>query len=128
MAKVGLKGLAKIFLTQSTKITVKIACEFLNLIPSIGTLFTVIIGSAIDFPSLYRSYIEGKKEFIRISDNSDSNIRRIVQNYNDAINFFGRRANIRINTDYYNIPNINNMPIFGVDFEEYLLNEENDNV
>ena len=132
LTKLGLRSVAIIIIKSGEKIAIKATFDFLILIPGLGYILDVIIGNSIDIPSLTISYRRAKEEFLKILMNNPNDcVKRIIQNYNDAINFFGRRANIRINNDYFNIPNINNMPIIDNNLEELLLNdeeEENNNV
>ena len=60
-------------------------------------------------------------------------VRSIVQDYNHAINYFGKRANININQDYYIIPgdeiyNINIIEEFNnLNLDELLINDDQEN-
>lgn len=125
--RAGLRFLAKLCTSFGKKTTVKIVCHFLDIIPGIGSLISLIIGGGLDIPTLIISYKESKTEFLgRLMRKPQSCIRNIVQHYNDAINFFGRRADIYINNDIFNIQNIENNINFIDDINALLINPEED--
>ena len=64
-----------------------------------------IIGNLIDIPTFNKDYKISKEEFLEILKSRSNNIlNKIVGDYNDAINYFGRRADIDINNNDYQIP------------------------
>jgi hypothetical protein len=138
--RTGLKIILKIGVGLGKKSAIKIGTTFLDIIPVIGELINVIIGNAIDIPSFKNDFTEAKNEiFQKLRSRPNIILRSIIQNYNDAINYFGKRANININQDYYIIPGEeiynNNMEniigeINNFNINEFLIadNQENNNV
>ena len=139
-AKTGLRIFLKLGPKLGKKITIKIVSSFFNIFPLVGDLINGVIGNIIDIPTFHIDFKEAKNEFLEIlKSRPNIVIRRIVQDYNDAINYFGKRANININQNLYIIPgdeiynnNINNI-IEGLDnlnINELLIDndEENNNV
>ena len=67
-----------------------------------------IIGNLIDIPSFHNTFKEIQKELINLlNQRPHEATRRIVADYNDGINYFGKRANININYINYYILNEN---------------------
>ena len=103
-------------------------------------MINIVIGNLIDIPTFQRDFKEAKIEFLqKLKSMPNIAVRTIVQDYNDAINYFGKRANININRDNYFIPgdeifnnNINNIieEFNNLDIDALLIDDgqENNNV
>jgi len=103
--KTGLKIFLKLGAAFGKKAPVKIGSSLLNIFPIVGFLLEGIIGNLLDVPTFINDYIEAKNEYLEILKSRNRNlIRRMVQDYNDAINYFGKRADINIYENEYIIP------------------------
>ena len=129
----------RIFLEIETKFgqktAIKIGATFLDIFPLVGEVINGIIGNVIDIPTFLYDFNKAKNEiFQRLRSRPNMIIRRIIQDYNDAINYFGKRANININQNYYIIPGeeiYNNIigEINDLNINELLIdNDHNNNV
>jgi len=115
--KTGIKIFLKIGAAFGIKSSIKVGTSILGIFPLVGELINIVIGNIIDIPTFNKDFNESKNEFLqKLKSRPNMAIRKIVQDYNDAINFFGKRANININQNYYIIPgdeiynnNINNI-------------------
>ena len=100
--KTGIKIFAKLVVKFGVKTSIKLTTLFLDIFPGVGMLMNVVIGNIIDIPTFNKDFNEAKEEFYeQLRRRPDSAIRRIVQDYNDAINYFGKRADININQNNY---------------------------
>ena len=64
-----------------------------------------IIENLLDVPTFINDYRKAKNEYLEILKCRNRNlIRRMVQDYNDAFNYFGKRADINIDENKYRIP------------------------
>ena len=103
--KTGLKFFVKLGVGFGTKALIKIGSGFLALFPGVGILVGVIIGEILDIPTFKNDYKLAKEEYLEKLKSKPNNIlKKIVKDYNDSINYFGRRADIDINQNDYNIP------------------------
>ena len=103
--KTGLKLFLKLGVGIGIKVAIKLSFEVLIVFPAIGTAVSGIIGNFIDIPTFKKDYEISKEEFLEILKSRSNNIlNKIVGDYNDAINYFGRRADIDINNNDYQIP------------------------
>jgi len=139
-AKAGIRVLLKLGIGFGKKTSIKIVTSFLTLFPIVGELINIVIGNLIDIPTFQRDFKEAKIEFLqKLKSMPNIAVRTIVQDYNDAINYFGKRANININRDNYFIPgdeifnnNINNIieEFNNLDIDALLIDDgqENNNV
>lgn len=88
----------------------------------------------MDIPSFYDSFNVTKEELINLlRQRPHEVIRRIVVDYNDSINYFGKRAGEDINQINYDIPNENvndnNFDLLnGLDINELLIVQQENNV
>lgn len=133
----GIKIFLRLGLRLGTKITVKIGSSFFYICPLVGELINTVLGNIMDIPTFRIDFNEAKNEFLqKLKSRPNGVIKTIVQGYNDAINYFGKRANININQNYYIIPgdeiynnNINNIaePLVNFDINELLIGDEQDN-
>ena len=88
----------------------------------------------MDIPSFYDSFNVTKEELINLlRQRPHEVIRRIVFDYNDSINYFGKRAGEDINQINYDIPNENvndnNFDLLnGLDINELLIVQQENNV
>ena len=103
--KTGLQFFTKLGIGLGIRSAIKLSCEILIAFPLIGTAIEGIIGNLIDIPTFNSDYKLVKNELLDIL-NSRPNIvmNKIIEDYNDAINYFGRRADIEINYNDYQIP------------------------
>ena len=129
----------RIFLEIETKFgqktAIKIGATILDIFPLVGEVINGIIGNVIDIPTFLYDFNKAKNEIFQIlRSRPNMIIRRIIQDYNDAINYFGKRANININQNYYIIPGeeiYNNIigEINDLNINELLIdNDHNNNV
>jgi hypothetical protein len=135
--KAGIRVLLKLGVGFGKKIAIKIATSPLLIFPIIGELINGVIGNLIDLPTFNRDFNEAKNEFLqKLKSSPNMAVRRIIQDYNDAINYFGKRANININQDYYIIPgneiynnNINNIieEFNNLNLNELLIDDDQEN-
>lgn len=103
--KTGIKIFLKIGAGFGIKSSIKVGTSILDIFPLVGELINIVIGNIIDIPTFNKDFNESKNEFLqKLKSRPNMAIRKIVQDYNDAINFFGKRANININQNYYIIP------------------------
>ena len=103
--KTGLQLFIKIGIGLGVKTAIKLSLELLIVFPLIGIAIEGIIGNAIDIPTFTHDYKLAKEEFLDIlKSRPDIVIKKIIEDYNDAINYFGRRADIEINYNDYQIP------------------------
>ena len=120
--KIGLRIFSKLAIEFGEKIAIKVSSSFFYIFPVIGELINGVIGNLIDIPIFNKTFKETKEEMINLlSQSPHEATRRIVADYNDAINYFGRRGDININYNNYNIPNEN---INDINFE--LLNNSDE--
>ena len=127
LLKLGVAGFGK-------KTSIKIATYSLEIFPIIGELINGVIGNIIDIPTFKGDFNEAKNEFLqKLKSRPNMLVRKILQDYNDAINYFGKRANININQDYYIIPgdeiyNINIIEEFNnLNLDELLIDDDQEN-
>ena len=135
--KTGIKIFSKLAVRFGIKSTVKIGSSFFYICPLVGELINIVLGNTMDIPTFRIDFNEAKNEFLqKLKSRPNGVIKTIVQSYNDAINYFGKRANININQNYYIIPgdeiynnNINNIaePLDNFDINELLIGDEQDN-
>ena len=100
-------------------------------------MINIVIGNLIDIPTFHIDFKEAKNEFLqKLKSILNIAVRTIVQDYNDAINYFGKRANININRDNYIIPgdeifnnNINNIieEFNNLDIDALLIDDDQEN-
>ena len=103
--KTGLKIFTKLGVGFGIKTSIKISAAFLYIFPLVGFLIDGIIGNLIDIPTFKKDYEEAKEEFLNILKSKPNNtLKKIVNDYNAAINYFGRRGDIDINKNDYIIP------------------------
>ena len=136
-AKAGVRILLKIGTGFAKKTSIKIATSSLVIFPIVGELINIVIGNIIDIPTFHRDFKEAKNEFLqKLKSRPNTAIRRIVQDYNDAINYFGKRANINIDQNDYIIPdediynnNINNIieEFNNLNLDELLIGDDQEN-
>ena len=133
--KTGLKLFLRISVkTIGVKFVIKIGLQFLNIFPLAGELIKGIIGNLMDIPNFYDSFNVTKEELINLlRQRPHEVIRRIVVDYNDSINYFGKRAGEDINQINYDIPNENvndnNFDLLnGLDINELLIVQQENNV
>lgn len=109
MAENRIKVLLRISVkTIGIKFVIKIGLQFLNIFPLAGELIKGIIGNLMDILNFYDSFNVTKEELINLLiQRPHEAIRRIVVDYNDSINYFGKRAGEDINQINYDIPNEN---------------------
>ena len=87
------------------KNAIKVSSSFIDIFPVIGILINGVIGNLMDIPTFNKTFKETKEEMINLlSQRPHEATRRIVGDYNDAINYFGRRGDININYINYDIP------------------------
>ena len=132
--KTGIRVLLKLGAGFAKKTSIKVITSSLEIFPIIGELINGIIGNILDIPTFNRDFNEAKNEFLqKLKSRPNMVVRSIVQDYNDAINYFGKRANININQDYYIIPgddfyNINIIYEFNnLNLDELLINDDQEN-
>ena len=115
--KTGLKFLVKLGAGFGIKNFIKLGMGILIIFPALGYVADVIIGNAIDVPTFNNDYNLAKEEYLEILKSRTNNtVKKIINDYNDAINYFGRRGDLDIDQNAYNIPigeEINNV----IDFE-----------
>ena len=100
-AKTGIRVLLKLGAGFAKKTSIKVATSSLEIFPIIGELINRVIGNILDIPTFKGDFNEAKNEFLqKLKSRPNMVVRRILQDYNDAINYFGKRANININQDY----------------------------
>jgi hypothetical protein len=136
-AKAGVRILLKLGTGFAKKTSIKIATSSLVIFPIVGELINIVIGNIIDIPTFHRDFKEAKNEFLqKLKSRPNMAIRRIVQDYNDAINYFGKRANINIDQNDYIIPdediynnNINNIieEFNNLNLDELLIGDDQEN-
>ena len=134
-AKTGIRVLLRLGVGFGRKTSIKIAISSLEIFPIIGELINGVIGNIIDIPTFKGDFNEAKNEFLqKLKSRPNMVVRKIVQDYNDAINYFGKRANININQDYYIIPGdeideIYNINIIGnnLNLEQLLIDDDQEN-
>ena len=103
--KTGLQFFTKLGIGLGIKTVIKLSLEILIVFPLIGIAIEGIIGNIIDIPTFNHDYNLAKQEFLEIlKSRPNSVINKIIGDYNDAINYFGRRADIEINYNDYQIP------------------------
>ena len=103
--KTGLKFFLKLGVSLGIKATIKLSSSFLFIFPAIGFVFEGIIGNILDIPTFINDYKMAKEEYMEIlKTRLSSLLKKIVRDYNDAINYFGKRADIDINQHNYEIP------------------------
>ena len=103
--KTGLQFFTKLGIGLGIKTVIKLSLEILLVFPLIGIAIEGIIGNIIDIPTFNHDYNLAKQEFLEIlKSRPNSAINKIIGDYNDAINYFGRRADIEINYNDYQIP------------------------
>ena len=135
--KTGIKLFLKLGVRFGTKTSIKIGMSFLDIFPIIGELINIVIGNLIDIPTFHIDFKEAQNEFLtELKKRPNVATRRIIQDYNDAINYFGKRADININQNDYIIPNveindnnINNLfeELDNLDINELLIGDNQEN-
>lgn len=134
--KTGIKLFLKLSVKFGVKTSIKIGSSFLDIFPIVGILINIVIGNIIDIPTFNHNFNEAKEEFLqRLKLRPNIATRRIVQDYNDAINYFGKRADLNINIIDYIIPDDdinNNIDIIeelnNLNLNELLISNEQDNI
>ena len=103
--KTGIKVFAKLAVKFGVRSSIEFSTLFLDIFPGVGTLINAVIGNIIDIPTFNKAFNEAKEEFCeKLKMRPNSATRRIVQDYNDAINYFGKRADLNIDHNNYIIP------------------------
>ena len=103
--KTGLKFFLKLGVSIGIKVTIKLSSAFLVVFPLVGFLFEGIIGNLLDIPTFINDYRTIKEEYMqKLQTRTRTTLKKIVRDYNDAINYFGKRADIDINQHDYEIP------------------------
>ena len=103
--KTGFKFFIKLGVGLGIKTVIKISGTILVIFPLVGLLIEGIIGNIIDIPSYKKDYEEAKAEFLNtIKSRPNDTLKKIVNDYNDAINYFGKRGDSNINKNDYIIP------------------------
>ena len=117
--KTGLKIFIHLGAAFGAKVAIKISSNFLVIFPAIGIFLSSIIGEIIDIPTFKSDYNMAKNEFLEILKSRPNNtIKKIVNDYNEAINYFGKRADIDINHNDYNIQIVEELEHF-IDIDEF---------
>lgn len=102
--KTGLRLFVHLGAGFGTKVIIKMSTDFLLVFPAIGIIASALIGDLIDIPTFKSDYNLAKNEFMeRLKSRPNNLINKIVNDYNEAINYFGRKADININHDNYKI-------------------------
>ena len=87
--------------------------------PIVGFVVEGIVGKVLDIPTFRNDYKLAKEEYLNILKSRPDNVlKKIVRDYNDAINYFGRRADLETNQRDYDIPIVeeeHHINIFGED-------------
>ena len=103
--KTGIRVFVKLAVKFGGKSSIKLSTLFFDIFPGVGTLINGVIGNIIDIPTFNKAFNEAKEEFCeKLKMRPNSATRRIVQGYNDAINYFGKRADLDIDHNNYIIP------------------------
>ena len=118
--KTGLKLFLKIGVGLGIKLTIKLSLSFLAIFPAIGVVISGIVGNVMDIASFNKDYNSAKTEFLEILRQRPSNLlNKIVGDYNDAINYFGSKADIDIDYIDYQIP-VFEEEIFNIINDEFI--------
>ena len=103
--KTGFKFFVKLGVGFGIKTAIKISASFLFVFPAVGFLIEGIIGNIIDIPTFKNDYEVAKEEFLNtLKSRPNNTIKKIVNDYNEAINYLGKRGDININRNDYIIP------------------------
>lgn len=71
----------------------------------VGNAIEGIIGNLLDVPEFRKNYKMVKDEYMEMLKSRISSIlKKIVRDCNDAINYFGKRADIDIDQHNYELP------------------------
>ena len=118
--KTGLKLFLKIGVGLGIKLTIKLSLSFLAIFPAVGVVISGIVGNVMDIASFNKDYNSAKTEFLEILRQRPSNLlNKIVGDYNDAINYFGSKADIDIDYIDYQIP-VFEEEIFNIINDEFI--------
>ena len=118
--KTGLKLFLKIGVGLGIKLTIKLSLSFLAIFPAVGVVISGIVGNVMDIASFNKDYNSAKTEFLEIIRQRPSNLsNKIVGDYNDAINYFGSKADIDIDYIDYQIP-VFEEEIFNIINDEFI--------
>ena len=118
--KTGLKLFLKIGVGLGIKLTIKLSLSFLAIFPAIGVVISGTVGNVMDIASFNKDYNSAKTEFLEILRQRPSNLlNKIVGDYNDAINYFGSKADIDIDYIDYQIP-VFEEEIFNIINDEFI--------
>ena len=118
--KTGLKLFLKIGVGLGIKLTIKLSLSFLAIFPAIGVVISGIVGNVMDIASFNKDYNSAKTEFLEILRQRPCNLsNKIVGDYNDAINYFGSKADIDIDYIDYQIP-VFEEEIFNIINDEFI--------
>ena len=103
--KTGLQSFLKLGIGLGVKSIIKLSLDLLIVFPLIGIVVDGILGNMIDIPTFIKDFKLVKEELLDIlKSRPNIAINKIIGDYNDAINYFGRRADIEINYNDYQIP------------------------